>query len=87
MGLLDRYEARLHRRLTERYGRERADREARPQMFFSVTVFIWTIAVFLAAVVRPAGLPGGRLMLYALALAWLPVVVIAWMRLRRARSN
>jgi hypothetical protein len=87
MGLFDRYEARFHRRLTVRYGQDRADREARPQMFFSLAVFIWVIPIFLATVVRGAGSPGTSLLLYALAIAWLPVVVIAWFRLRRARPT
>jgi hypothetical protein len=87
MGLFDRYEARFHRRLTERYGQDRADREARPQMFFSLAFFVWVIPVFLATFVRSAGSPGTSLLLYAVAIAWLPVVVIAWLRLRRARPN
>jgi hypothetical protein len=87
MGLFDRYEARFHRQLTERYGQDRADREARPQMFFALAVFVWVIPTFLATLVRSAGSPGTSLLLYALAIAWLPVVVIAWLRLRRARPN
>jgi hypothetical protein len=56
-------------------------------MFFALAVFIWVIPISLATFVRSAGSPGTSLLLYALAIAWLPVVVIAWLRLRRARPN
>jgi hypothetical protein len=84
--ILDRYEAYLVRRMVPRMGEERARREGPALARANVVMLPWTIVIVLAALVRVAGSPDASLVLFLLALAWFPVVIIAWVKLRRARN-
>jgi hypothetical protein len=83
---LGRYEAYLVRRMAPRRGEERARREAPALARANAVIIPWIIVIVLAALARVAGNPGVSLVLYLLALAWLPLVIIAWAKLRRARK-
>jgi hypothetical protein len=84
--ILDRYEAYLVRRMVPRRGEERARREAPALARANAVIIPWIIVIVLASLARAAGSPGVSLVLYLLALAWLPLVIIAWAKLRRARN-
>jgi hypothetical protein len=50
-------------------------------------MLVWVVPIALAAFANLAGAPGIALILYALALWWLPVLIVAWRRAQRARRG
>ncbi len=83
--LVRRYEGYVVRRLTPHVGEERARQEGPSRARFILAVAAWTILVAAAAIVRLAGLPAASFVCDAAVIAWLPVIGLAWIRLRRAQ--
>lgn len=70
---IQRYESYTIRRVTPRLGPERAAREGPALARFRLAVFVWVIPIVLATLVSN---PANRLAIYAVAICWLPVVLV-----------